>query len=102
MKAVCVKYEVDPSFAEANAENIRKVMNDLRDSGSNGVRYQSFRQSDGVTFVHFGMYRDEAALEKFTSTASFQAFQSALKGSKPVKPPAAEWLDIVGSSYEIF
>jgi quinol monooxygenase YgiN len=102
MKAVYVKYEVDPSFAEANAENIRKVMNDLRDSGSNGVRYQSFRQSDGVTFVHFGMYRDEAALEKFTSTASFQAFQSALKGSKPVKPPAAEWLDIVGSSYEIF
>jgi len=102
MKAVCVKYEVDPSFAGANAENIRKVMNDLRDSGSNGVRYQSFRQSDGVTFVHFGMYRDEAALEKFTSTASFQAFQSALKGSKPVKPPAAEWLDIVGSSYEIF
>jgi len=102
MKAVYVKYQVEPSFAETNAANIRKVMSDLRESGSDGVRYQSFRQSDGVTFVHFGMYRDETALEQFTSTPSFQAFQSALKGSKPVQPPAAEWLDIVDSSYEIF
>jgi quinol monooxygenase YgiN len=102
MKAVYVKYEVDPSFAETNAENIRKVMSDLRGSGSDGVRYQSFRQSDGVTFVHFGMYRDQAALDSFTSTPSFQAFQTALKSSKPVQPPAAEWLDIVDASYEIF
>ena len=102
MKAVYVKYQVDPSFADTNAENIRKVMSALRESGSDGVRYQSFRQSDGVTFVHFGLYRDEAALEKFTSTPSFQAFQGALKASKPVQPPAAEWLELVGSSYDIF
>ena len=102
MKAVYVRYQVDPSFAETNAENVRKVMSELRDAGSDGVRYQSFRESDGVTFVHFGMYRDEAALERFTSTPSFQAFQGALKGSKPVQPPAAEWLDLVDSGYEIF
>lgn len=102
MKAVYVKYQVDPSFAEANAENIRKVMSDLRETGSEGVRYQSFRESDGVTFVHFGMYRDEASLEKFTSSPSFQAFQSALKASQPVQPPAAEWLEMVGSSYDVF
>lgn len=48
------------------------------------------------------MYRDQAALDNFTSTPSFQAFQGALKGSKPVHPPAAEWLDIVDASYEIF
>jgi len=102
MKAVYVKYQVVPSFADTNAENIRKVMADLRNSGSDGIKYQSFRQSDGVTFVHFGMYRDDAVLEKFTSTPSFQAFQTALKASKPVEPPAAEWLDIVGSSYDIF
>lgn len=102
MKAVYVKYQVDPSFAETNAENIREVMADLRSSGSDGIKYQSFRESDGVTFVHFGMYRDDAVLETFTSTPSFQAFQAALKASKPVRPPAAEWLDMVGSSYEIF
>lgn len=101
MKAVYVKYQVDPSFADTNAQNIRKVMSDLREAGSDGVRYQSFRQSDGVTFVHFGMYRDEAAVESMTSMPSFQAFQRALKESKPVQPPAAEWLDLVGSSYDI-
>lgn len=102
MKAVHVTYQVDPSFAEANAENIRRVMRDLRESGSDGIRYQSFRQSDGVTFVHFGMYKDEAALERLTSLPSFQAFQAALKESGPVQPPSSEWIDLVGASYEIF
>ena len=102
MKSVYVRYQVDPSFADTNAENIRKVMAELRESGSDGVRYSSFRQEDGVTFVHFGMYRDDAALETLTSLPSFQAFQEALKQSGPVQPPAAEWLDLVGSSYEIF
>ena len=102
MKAVYVKYQVDPSFADTNSQNIRQVMSDLREAGSNGVRYQSFRQSDGVTFVHFGMYRDQAALETFTSRPSFQAFQKALRESQPVQPPAAEWLDLVGSSYDVF
>ena len=102
MKAVYVRYQVDPAFADVNAENIRRVMSDLRESGTDGVRYQSFRESDGVTFLHFGMYRDDAALEAFTSRPSFQAFQKALKESKPAKPPAAEWLELVGSSYDVF
>ena len=102
MKAVYVRYQVDPSFAETNAENIRKVMEELRESGSDGIRYQSFREDDGVTFVHFGMYRDQASIDALTARPSFQAFQSALKASKPVQPPAAHWLDVVGSSYEVF
>ena len=102
MKAVVVQYQVSPSFADTNAANITKVMGDLRAVGSDGIRYQAFRQSDGATFVHFGMYRDDAAVERMTSMPSFQAFQKALKESKPVQPPAAEWLDLVGSSYEIF
>ncbi len=36
MKAVCVKYQVDPSFAETNAENIGRVMKELRDAGAMG------------------------------------------------------------------
>ncbi len=102
MKAVYVKYQVEASFADTNADNIRKVMDDLRGNGSDGIRYQSFRESDGVTFVHFGMYRDDDALQTLTSMPSFQAFQSALKESGPVQPPAAEWLDLVGSSYDVF
>lgn len=102
MKSVLVTYRVDPSFAETNAENIRAVMRALREAGSDGIRYQSFRQADGVTFVHFGMYRDDEALDRMTSLPSFRAFQAALKASSPPQPPAAEWLDTVGSSYDPF
>ena len=98
MKAVYVKYRVDPSFADTNADNIRKVMSDLRESGSDGVRYQSFRQSDGVTFVHFGMYRDEAALETLSSRPSFVAFQEALEASKPAQPPVSRNANLILSA----
>lgn len=63
------------------------------------------KRAEATTFDRhpdFGMHRDQSALDRFTSTPSFEAFQSALKGSKPVQPPAAEWLDIVDASYEIF
>lgn len=101
MKSVYVKYQVSESFADANAENIRKVMSAVREMGSEGIRYQSFRQSDGVTFVHFGMYEDDQAIERLSSLPAFKAFQAALKESKPTQPPTAEWLDLVGASYDI-
>jgi len=102
MKAVVVKYTVQPEFAETSAANIEKAMQEYRALADEGIRYQAFRQSDGVTFVHFGMYRDDAALERATAVESFKAFQKALKESGPVSPPSAEWLDLVGSTYEIF
>jgi len=48
------------------------------------------------------MYRDDDALQAFTSCPNFQTFQSAVKESKPVRPPAAEWVDRVAVSYQIF
>lgn len=102
MKAVLVRYTVKPEFADTNAANVELAMRSIRALGDDGIRYQAFRQSDGVTFVHFGMYRDEAAAERATAVESFKAFQKALKESGPVIPPSAEWLELVGSSYPIF
>jgi hypothetical protein len=73
MKAVYVKYQVDPSFAETNAENIRKVMSDLREAGSDGVRYQSFRQSDGVTFVELHLHAKLPGISKRTQKQQARA-----------------------------
>ena len=102
MKAVIVTYTVQEDFAETNAENIRKVMAEMRELADPGIRYQSFRKQDGVTFVHFGMYDDESAVDRMGSVESFKEFQQALRGSNPVSKPNAEWLDVVGSSYSIF
>ena len=102
MKAVRVQYTVKPEYADTNLENIVRVMSALRESGSDGIRYQSFRTDEGNTFVHFGMYRDEASLDAMTSMPEFQAFQAALKASEPLSPPDAQWLDLVGSGHDIF
>ena len=107
MKAVIVRYTVKTSFADENAANIEKVMAEMRELDDDGVRYQSFRLpptegGDGIGFVHFGMYEDDAAVDRMTSVASFQAFQQALRSSGPISPPQAEWLDAIGSSYPLF
>jgi quinol monooxygenase YgiN len=102
MKSVIVTYTVREDFAETNAANVRAVMDELRGWNDSSIRYQSFRKDDGVTFVHFGMYADEEAQKRMASSEAFSTFQKELKGSGPVSPPSAEWLDLVGSMYDIF
>ncbi len=102
MKAVVVMYKVDSAFAETNAANILRVMEELRALADDGIRYEVFRQEDGVSFVHFGRYADEAAVERATSLASFKEFQAQLKASKPVEPPRSQWLALVGESRALF
>ena len=102
MKSVTVRYTVTEAFAETNAANIQKVMSDMKELADDGIRYQAFRLEDGVSFVHFGMYADQAAVERATSLPSFKEFQTALKASGLVSPPKAETLNLVGTSYPLF
>jgi hypothetical protein len=102
MQTVIVTYKVSESFADTNAANIERVMADMRELADDSVRYHAFRKDDGVSFVHFAMFRDEAAKERGIPVPSFEAFQSALKASKPVEPPKASWVDLVGATYPIF
>lgn len=107
MKAVIVRYTVKAAFADDNQRNIERVMAEMRERADDGIRYQAFRVpaadgDEGVRFVHFGMYADDAAVDRMTSVESFKAFQAALKGSGPLSPPKAEWLDRIGSSYPLF
>jgi hypothetical protein len=63
MKSVKVQYTVKVEYAETNRKNIARVMADLRDLAHPGIKYSSFVLEDGKTFVHFGMYADQEALE---------------------------------------
>ena len=102
MKAVIVTYQVKPEFADVNAANIRAVMDEIRAWNDPGIRYQSFTKEDGVTFVHFGMYVDDDAVERMGHSEAFKKFQEALRASSPVSPPKAEWLNNVGAMYNVF
>ncbi|MCA9619766.1 MAG: hypothetical protein KC731_12155 [Myxococcales bacterium] len=102
MKSVIVTYQVQASFAETNADNIRRVMAELRELADDGIRYQAFRQDDGVTFVHFAMFADEAGSDRLSALPSFVAFQKALRDGYLVAAPSSRWLDLVDASYAIF
>jgi quinol monooxygenase YgiN len=102
MKAVKVQYTVKPEYADTNKRNIRKVMEDLQEIANPGIRYSSFVLDDGNTFVHFGVYSDQAAMDVLNNLPSFQFFRDQLKASGPDAPPKADDLNLVDSSYEIF
>ena len=67
-----------------------------------GIKYSSFILEDGKTFLHFGIYADQEALEVVNNLPSFQSFREQLKASEPEIPPKGDDLSLVDSSYEIF
>ena len=102
MKAVKVQYTVKAEYAETNKRNIRKVMVDLQEIAHPGIKYSTFLFEDGKTFIHFGMYSDQAALDVVNNLPSFQFFRDQLKTSGPEVPPKGDDLNLIDSSYEIF
>ena len=102
MKAVKVQYTVKAEYAETNKANISQVMADLQELSNPGIKYSTFVLEDGKTFVHFGIYSDQEALDVVNNLPSFQTFREQLKASGPEAPPKGDDLTLVGSSYEIF
>ena len=47
-----VRYRTKPEHAEANAELVRAVFEELAANDPAGLRYATYRLDDGVTFVH--------------------------------------------------
>ena len=102
MKSVKVQYTVKTEYVETNKNKIARVMADLRELANPGIKYSTFVLDDGKTFVHFGMYADQEALDVVNNLPSFQSFREQLKSSGPEAPPKGEDLTLVDSSYEIF
>ena len=102
MKSVKVQYTVKAEYAETNKNNIAKVMADLSELAHPGIKYSAFILEDGKTFIHFGIYTDQEALDVVNNLSSFQSFREQLKSSGPEAPPKGEDLTLVDSSYEIF
>ena len=102
MKAVKVQYTVKEDYVETNKKNIKQVMSELKELNNAGIKYSSYILNDGKTFVHLGIYSDEAAMTVVTSLDSFKKFQMGLKESRPEAPPQSDDLNLVASAYDIF
>ena len=94
MKTTIVRYKVRPEAAKENEELIRKVFAQLARDRTRGMRYQSFRLDDGVSFVHIASY-DETLWEAnpLRELAAFRDFLEGIGGrceEQPVSLPAGQ------------
>ena len=100
MKRIMVRYKVKPNRAGENQEYVEKVFEELRRNSPPGLRYASFKQNDGVSFVHIVSVETETGDNPLSQSPAFQAFQEGIKERCEEQPVATD-LEEVGS-YQFF
>lgn len=91
-----VRYKVKADRAGENQQYIREVFEELRRNGPPGLRYASFKQSDGLTFVHIVSIETESGDNLLSQSPAFQAFQAGIKDRCEEQPVATD-IEEVGS-----
>jgi hypothetical protein len=99
-KIVMVRYKTKPDRAGENVQYIEKVFAELRQKSPAGVRYASFKLSDGVSFVHIAAIDTADGSNPLTQSAAFQSFLAGIKERCEEQPAAVE-LSAIGS-YRLF
>lgn len=94
MKTVMVRYKLKPECVAENEALIKQVFVQLARDRPAGMRYQVFKQADGVSFVHLSAF-DNPDGNPLTQLESFKAFTAGIK-ERCVEPPAPVELQQVG------
>jgi hypothetical protein len=100
MKRVLVRYKVKADRAAENEDYIKKVFEELKQTGPEGLRYASFKQDDGLSFVHIASIETEGGSNPLDKSPAFAAFQAEIK-DRCDEPPVAVDLNEIGS-YRFF
>ena len=93
-----IRYRVKPDRAAENERLVKNVYEQLRREKPAGLRYATFKQSDGVSFVHVVI--DEAAdgTSTLAKVAAFKEFNASLADRCEEAPVRTE-LTLVGSYF---
>ena len=94
MRQLMVRYKVKPEQVEENERLVRAVYEELKSVDPDGFQYATFRQDDGVTFVHFALSEDQQ--NPLAELEAFQRFQENIR-ERCDEPPVATELSQVGS-----
>jgi len=100
MKRVIVRYKVKPGKGEENQGLIETVFQELHAGAPEGLRYASFRSSDGLNFMHIASIETDDGSNPLGATAAFKAFQAEIK-DRCDEPPVATDVELVGA-YRVF
>ena len=94
MRRVMVRYRVKPDRAAENEALVRAVYDELQRTEPAGLRYATFRQDDGVSFVHVAQTED--GVSPLSDIEAFARFQDGL-GERCDEVPVVTVLHEVGS-----
>jgi hypothetical protein len=94
MRQVMVRYKVKPDRVEENEALVRAVYEELHRTAPAGLRYATFRQDDGIGFVHLAQTEDGA--NPLTEVEAFARFQEGI-GERCDEAPVVTVLHEVGS-----
>ncbi|AQX04940.1 hypothetical protein BAX97_17125 [Elizabethkingia meningoseptica] len=86
---VLVSYTVKPEYVAENRHNIQKFLEDFKKLDQSKFEYKVYLKEDGVTFLHYSNYENEAVQHEVLNVPSFKEFQrlrdeSGLNGSHRV------------------
>jgi len=94
MKTVMVRYKLKPESAAENERLIKQVFMQLARDKPERMRYQVFKQADGLSFVHVSAF-DHPDGNPLTQLEAFKAFAAGIK-ERCDEPPATVELQQVG------
>jgi hypothetical protein len=96
MKKLMVRYKVKPDRAGENQQFVEQVFAELQRTSPPGLRYATFKQKDGVSFIHVASIETANGENPLQQSPAFQAFQAGIKDRCAEQPVVTE-LDEVGS-----
>jgi len=100
MKRVMVRYKLKADRVEENEKAVRAVFAQLTEGKPGGLRYVTFKQPDGVSFVHIASIETADGTNPLQSVPAFKEFSAAIK-DRCEEPPVAVDLTEIGS-YRFF
>ena len=96
MKRIMVRYKVKPDQAAENQRLVEEVYVNLQQAAPAGLRYATFKQDDGLSFVHIASIETETGESPLPQLPAFQAFLAQIK-ERCTEPPVAVELEAIGT-----
>jgi len=91
-----VSYTLKPDKVAENERLVAAVYEALKQARPKGLRYATFRQSDGVSFFHIVSHEEADGSNALTALPAFKAFAAGIK-ERCDGPPVRVELTEIGS-----
>ena len=95
-----VSYTLKPDKVAENERLVTAVYEALKQARPKGLRYATFRQSDGVSFFHIVSHEEADGSNALTALPAFKAFAAGIKERCDAPPVRVELTEI--GSYGFF